>query len=211
MRAQWVCSRERRIALYKRSSISHQSWRWLQRRDWSWVVADHADSSHKTGSRGGRSSSTKSTTVVTSTTTTTNNTEATTGPAMTEVEAGRLQARPTPLPSPLPRDFGFSPVVSIRISPVGWEHIAPPSHTAAASLHLGFTPRFQDHTNTTSATHSEQIDKQHSDPLCSWQAIRVQHVQAVSTANTSRPIGVSPSDLGPSLLAVHGQPERKLL
>ena len=87
MRAQWVCSRERRIALYKRSSINHQSWRWLQRRDWTWVVADHADSSHKTGSRGGRSSSTKSTTVVTTTTITTtnnNNTEATTGPAVTD-------------------------------------------------------------------------------------------------------------------------------
>ena len=51
-------------------------------------------------------------------------------------------------------------------------------------------------------------DKQHSDPSCSWQAIRVQqvHVQAVSTTNTSRPVGDSSSDFGPPPLELTGGP-----
>ena len=75
-------------------------------------------SSHQIDSRGGRSSSTTYTTVTTATTTTTNNNNTrSNNRACSEVEAGGLRARPTPLPS-LPRDF-FSPVVSIH--PV-WEH-----------------------------------------------------------------------------------------
>ena len=168
MRAQWVCSRERRIALYKRSSISHQSWRWLQRRDWTCTESSPTTPTAATrlAAEGGQQQQAPSpTTVVTSTTTT---------PTTTQKQQQGLQWLKWRLGDykpgqPLFRHHyreisAFSPVVSIH--PVGWEHIAPPSHTAAASLHLGFTPRFQDHTNTTSATHSEQIDKQHSDPYC---------------------------------------------
>ena len=44
MRAQWVCSRERRIALYKWSSINQKHWgagiaQWLELRTHDWKVA----------------------------------------------------------------------------------------------------------------------------------------------------------------------------
>ena len=105
-------------------------------------------------SRGGRSSITTYTTVTASTTTTNgNNNTRSSNRACSDVEAGGLRARPTPASSVDYREISSAPSSS-RSTQSG--SIAPPSHTAAASVRVHTSgPR---HNDTASATHSEQTN-----------------------------------------------------
>ena len=127
-----------------------------------------------------------------------------TGPALSEVEAGGLRARPTPLPS-LPREISSAP--SSRSIQSGTEHGTTVTYSCsviAASVRVHTSgPRHK-----YCQCYTQWTDKQlHSDPSCSWQAIRVQHVQAVSKPtlvdqSETRQV----SDLGPPPLELTGRP-----
>ena len=159
-------ARERRLELYVQATITISNhsrdggYRGETEHDPRSSPTTPTAASRLTAGRGGRSSSTTYTTVTASTTitTNTNNTRSNnlTGPAvkwrLEDYEPGQ----------PLFRHYREAP--SSRSIQSG--SIAPPSHTAAASLRrqFGYTPWVQD-TDPGSATHSEQTLKPTHRPI----------------------------------------------
>ena len=165
-------------------------------RERTWVIADDADSSHKTDSRGGRSSSTTYTTV----------TSTTTGHNYQQQHQKQQQG------VQWSGGWGITTQANVNPSSVTTERFLQPCRLDPSCLRVSHHRhiQLQRHCGVSSGTrlgsetrilpvlHTRWTDKQHSDPSCCRLAIRVLHVQAarwVSTANTSRPIRDSPRDL----------------